>query len=139
MLFKDEYEFLSNFYPAVVNMYGHNYPTVEHAYQAMKTDDEAVQEIIRNLEHAGQAKKYGQKLVAREGWQDMKVVAMRMLLRQKFNDFDLGMKLIEVEEEIIEHNWWHDNFWGHCLCEACGEIEHKNNLGKLLTEIKDKF
>jgi predicted NAD-dependent protein-ADP-ribosyltransferase YbiA (DUF1768 family) len=35
--FKDEYEFLSNFYPSPFTVDGIYYPTVEHYFQAMKT------------------------------------------------------------------------------------------------------
>lgn len=35
--FQGQYRFLSNFWPAVVQLDGIYYPTVEHAYQAAKT------------------------------------------------------------------------------------------------------
>src|SRR6185503_14597055 len=38
--FKDEYRFLSNFYPAPVQFDGIRFPTVEHAYQFARTLDQ---------------------------------------------------------------------------------------------------
>ena len=37
---------------------------------------------------------------------------------------------------LIEYNWWHDNYWGHCICNKCKNKEHKNTLGKLLMEFR---
>jgi predicted NAD-dependent protein-ADP-ribosyltransferase YbiA (DUF1768 family) len=35
--FDGKYEFLSNFAPVTIHFDGHEYPSVEHAYQAAKT------------------------------------------------------------------------------------------------------
>jgi predicted NAD-dependent protein-ADP-ribosyltransferase YbiA (DUF1768 family) len=37
--FKNEYGFLSNFYPSIIFYDNIKYPTVEHAFQASKTLD----------------------------------------------------------------------------------------------------
>lgn len=39
--FNGDYRFLSNFYPAEVLFEGITWPSVEHAFQAAKTDDPA--------------------------------------------------------------------------------------------------
>ena len=54
------YDFLSNFYPSTVSFEGMLYPTVEHAYQAAKTIDPKIREIIRKANGPGEAKKLGQ-------------------------------------------------------------------------------
>lgn len=139
MLFKGKYEFLSNFYPCVISLDGITYPSTEHAYQAMKSGDSDISLVISKLDYPGQAKKYGQQLVPQKNWDEVKVASMKMLLNLKFNDYELATKLVDVEEDLVENNWWHDNFWGHCLCEACVDIEKQNNLGKLLAGIKKQY
>jgi predicted NAD-dependent protein-ADP-ribosyltransferase YbiA (DUF1768 family) len=47
---------------------------------------------------------------------------------------NLAAKLIATpDEELIEYNEWHDNFWGMCTCNVCANKTHQNKLGKLLT------
>ena len=46
--FAGEYSFLSNFYPCAITLDGDDYPTVEHAFQAAKTDDPAQRRSIRD-------------------------------------------------------------------------------------------
>lgn len=55
------YRFLSNFWMADVEISGKVWPSVEHYYQAMKSDDEAIQEEIRKLPTPGKAKRKGSK------------------------------------------------------------------------------
>ena len=58
--FKDEYEFLSNFYPSpIYDNNGKEYPTVEHYFQAMKTLDSKKRELIRLAESPRKAKRIG--------------------------------------------------------------------------------
>lgn len=57
--FFNEYRFLSNFWPAVVELDGIRYPTVEHAYQAAKTLDRAARREMRIQKSPGKAKKKG--------------------------------------------------------------------------------
>ena len=59
---------------------------------------------------------------------------------QKFcnpkNDY-LGGKLdMTGLEEIVEGNYWHDNYWGNCTCDKCKNIEGQNKLGKILMKIR---
>lgn len=44
--FVQEYAFLSNFYPSIVQFEGLNYPTVEHAYQAAKSKEFFFRKLI---------------------------------------------------------------------------------------------
>jgi predicted NAD-dependent protein-ADP-ribosyltransferase YbiA (DUF1768 family) len=60
------------------------YPTVEHAYQAMKTTDRAERERVAPLPAPGQAKRAGRRLRLRDVLERTKVIAMLHLLRQKF-------------------------------------------------------
>lgn len=130
--FKDDYRFLSNFWPCTVNLDGWWYPSVEHAYQAAKClMPERGQFNIRMT--AGQAKRLGQKIALRPDWEQIKLEVMATLLIQKFaKGSHLGNKLLATApHELIEGNTWGDVYWG--VCEGKGE----NNLGKLLMLIRE--
>ena len=45
--FKNQYDFLSNFYLSEIEVEGDKYPSVEHAYQALKTENLIQREMIR--------------------------------------------------------------------------------------------
>lgn len=137
MKFRDDFRFLSNFYPCKIIAWGMEFPTAEHAYVASKTEDTVLRKEITELSTPGKAKRFGRKLVLREDWERIKVRVMRQILLRKFAHADLMKSLQSVEGEIVEENVWHDNFWGACLCSGCATKEKKNTLGKLLMEIRD--
>lgn len=82
--FTNEYRFLSNFYSSKVSYDGLEYPTVEHAYQSIKTIDKDMRLKIRNSKTAADAKKLGRKVELRKDWENIKFDVMLELLRQKF-------------------------------------------------------
>lgn len=141
--FVGEYDYLSNFYPIPIIFEGIRYASVEHSYVASKTLDKQFRKKIASLtaKDAGLAKKLGRKCKLRPGWEEIKLRLMKDFLTQKFTQEPLKTKLLETDDqEIIEGNYWHDNYWGECLCEKCdGNVEGKNNLGKLLMEIREKL
>lgn len=130
--FRGNYRWLSNFWPAQVELDGVIYPSVEHAYQAAKSLDENGEREPFQWGTAGEAKRRGRRLKIRPGWDDMKMNVMGMLLRQKFKPgSELAAKLIATGEANIEEgNTWGDKFWG--VCDGEGE----NNLGKLLMLVR---
>ena len=132
--FKDEYRFLSNFWPALVEFEDNVYPSVEHAYQAAKTLDQDYRERIYFAPTPSVAKILGRQAPLREDWEEVKIDIMRNLLVQKFSIFELKSKLLATgNEELIEGNWWGDTFWG-----VCNGVGH-NMLGKLLMEIREEI
>lgn len=134
--FSGRNRFLSNFYPSRVQWDGEVYPTVEHAYQAAKTPDLAWRQMVRSAPTAGVAKRYGRQLPLREGWEQIKLIVMRDLLRQKFRAEPLAEMLIGTGDQVlVEGNVWHDNFWGSCRCLRCGD-RGSNHLGKLLMQVR---
>ena len=77
--FRDDYAFLSNFHPSIINHEQITYPTVEHAYQACKTRNKMVRLSIAQLpaDKAGRAKRIGASLKEREDWRLINLSLMR--------------------------------------------------------------
>jgi len=141
--FDNENEYLSNFYPAKVYLDGKGYPTIEHAYQAAKSLHPGDRNLISSLrpDQAGKAKRLGKKFVLRFGWDDIKLEVMEKLLRQKFDQSTLKQKLLNTgSQELVEGNYWHDNFFGDCNCKRCGGvITGLNMLGILLMKLRREY
>jgi hypothetical protein len=115
--------FLSNFYE-------HGW-TVEHHYQAAKTDDPVWVAKILNAPHPALAKKLGRQAPIRRTWESEKIIVMRTLLRMKFAIPELGTKLLATGDAmLIEGNTWGDRFWGQVKGEGA------NYLGRLLMKIR---
>lgn len=138
MLFKDELEFLGNFYASKLVWRGTNWPTVEHAFQAAKCAHPEDEEDIRNANTPGLAKKIGREVLLRPDWERVKVDVMTDLVKIKFDQHPLLAEdlLVTDDEYLEEGNYWHDNFWGDCYCSKCVEKEGKNVLGIILMEIR---
>lgn len=132
--FKGEHNFLSNFYPIMVFAFGQFYPSVEHAYQAGKTENPKDQEKIRTCGNAAQAKRLGQQVKVRPLWDKFKPLLMATLLERKFENQHMAKMLLATgNAELIEGNWWGDTYWGVCKGEG------KNTLGVLLMRLRDKL
>lgn len=156
MFFRDEYRFLSNFSPSpmIVGIHGElqRVFTVEHAYQALRCVHAGEALKVLACKTPGRAKRMGQKISMRGDWDEIKYHQMSKLLNKKFHkqeqftahltaneDYlphNLLQKLLSVEGEIIEHNSWHDNYWGSCVCTRCGD-NGKNDLGEILMSIRE--
>lgn len=132
--FEGEYRFLSNFYPAEVELNGDMYSSVEHAYQAAKTIDPNKRKVIREANTAGQAKRLGKYITLRVDWENIKLSVMEDLVRQKFTKHEeLKKKLLQTDnKELIESNYWRDFFLG--VCKGKGQ----NYLGKILMKIREE-
>jgi hypothetical protein len=152
--FKDQFAFLSNFYyspitqsfsftgvqarhlPIASNIV---YPTVEHAYQANKTNSYDERVIISELHTPGQAKRYGrQYLTLTSDWNIKKTLVMQQLLELKFVTHPyLANLLLNTGTTLLqEGNVWNDRFWGVCV-GADGVWQGENHLGKLLMLVRD--
>jgi ribA/ribD-fused uncharacterized protein len=128
------HEYLSNFYPSTIRFEGVLYPTVEHAYQASKTTDLKLREIIRKAPGPMEAKKLGKCLQLREDWENVRIDIMRCLIKEKFSNPFLSHLLIKTKDaDLIMNNLWNDRFWG--VCRGTGE----NWLGKILMEIREEL
>lgn len=131
--FTGTYSFLSNFHPHPMVVGGVEYPTLEHAFQAAKTDDIEDKRRIAALKTPGAAKKAGKKVRLVDNWNETRVGVMEGLLRHKFQDPEMKERLAgTAPEELVEGNTWRDTFWGQCPVG-----KGHNHLGKLLMKIRD--
>ncbi len=139
MRFRGKYDFLSNFYPCKIVAWEIEFPTAEHVYVAAKTQDMNLRGQIAKITTPGGAKRFGRNIELRRDWEEVKVSIMREILHRKFikQRPDLGVRLAAIEEEVIEHNYWHDNFWGVCKCGKC--VSGKNTLGLLLAALAERI
>ena len=134
--FTDEYRWLSNFADVRVKMDGVIYKSVEHAYQAAKSEDKEWRSFCKTEEKASKVKRYSRRIEIREDWNELRVDIMRNLLVQKFGQEPYRSLLIETGQlYIIEGNDWGDRFWGVDLNTG----EGKNALGRLIMDIRDEI
>jgi ribA/ribD-fused uncharacterized protein len=137
--FDGEYAFLSNFHPAPLRYGGLTWLTVEHAFQAYKTTDQAIRLRIYSLPTPGEAKKAGRSLALRPDWDEIRKQVMLDLLIAKFrHQGTLAARLSATGSRLlVEGNTWHDQFWGSCECgrEAC-RVAGLNYLGRLLMAVR---
>jgi len=145
--FRGRLDFCSNFYwPFPVRLDGEAYDSVEHAYQAAKFLAPGLRILFRSADGIGttpgEAKKLARKLTAQEhlrkDWEQASLGIMEDLVRQKFSLYPtLREKLLATgEEELVEGNYWHDNFWGACSCRKCEGREKHNHLGRILMKVR---
>ena len=133
--FRGKWTKFSNYSLCSVWFEGHIYNTVEHAYQAAKSLDETVRQNIRHLPTPNQAKKAGKEVNLRPDWESVKISIMIELLNQKFSqEPEKSILLSSGEEELVEGNWWGDRFWGQCPVG-----NGRNELGKLLMQIRSEL
>ncbi len=137
--FYGRYRFLNNFYHAVIEYEGLTFPSVEHAYQAAKTLDHSIRkEFTHGYMSAGDAKRRGNSIDLRGDWLNVRVEIMRHLIRKKFKHEGLKRLLINTgDEQLIEGNYWHDEFWGVDVTRRPWRGE--NWLGRILMEVREEF
>lgn len=134
--FVEEYEFLSNFYPAKVYYNGSIFFNSEAAYQAQKCKDKSMQSLFEKLS-ADEAKRLGGKVECRDDWDEVKLPIMKEIVRAKFIQNKRLADFLTATGEILllEGNHWKDYFWGVDIKTGEGE----NNLGKILMELREDF
>lgn len=138
MDFQGKHAFMSNFYPSRILYDALEFATVEHAYQAQKTNNRNVQLEVLACKSPGEAKRMGNRLSLRPDWEAIKREVMMTCLRLKFTDPRLALRLVSTgQANIIEGNTWHDNIWGQCVCSKCRhKIAGENLLGLMLMEVR---
>jgi ribA/ribD-fused uncharacterized protein len=138
--FAGDYDFLSNFYPSVITLDDLNFNTVEHAFQAAKTDDLDERRSIQLAPSPARAKQLGRKVTLRSDWENVKYSIMETLVRQKFTRYsELGEMLLGTgSAELIEGNSWNDRTWGMTKNKQ-GEFIGKNWLGIILMKVREEL
>lgn len=133
--FKNEYDFLSNFYPVPITYDSLTFTCVEGAYQASKSGSLKVGRCFVNLTGA-EAKKGGKLIIdIRWDWVQVKVPIMYDLIKLKFVEgTPLAQRLIDTyPHQLVEGNYWGDTFWG--VCKGVGT----NHLGNLLVTVRNEL
>lgn len=136
---KEEYRWLSNMYPVVINVKGHDYPSVEHAYQAQKCSElDWIDECTNEHNSAKKIKVLSRDVELREDWEDVKLLVMEHCLREKFKQepFKQALKLTG-NQNIQEGNYWNDDFWGVDL--KANPNVGENHLGRLIMKIRNEL
>lgn len=134
--FRDEYDFLSNFYEAPVTWEELTYPHAEAAFQAAK-----VLTLEERLPFTGlsptQAKHRGRRVALRPDWEEVKTQVMEEVVRAKFTQNpDLAARLIATgDAELVEGNTWNDTCWGVSLRTGRGQ----NRLGRILMQVRSEL
>lgn len=131
--FKDEYAWLSNFYLCKIIINGLQYPSVEHAFQAQKSNDPNWKIYCRETINPDKLKIVSKKIDLIENWNNIRESIMFECLKQKFNQEPFKTKLIATKNmRIQEGNTWGDKFWVVDLNTGKGE----NRLGLMIEKIR---
>lgn len=131
--FQNDYRWLSNFAWCKVIYEDVEYPTVEHAYVAAKTDNTRRKVLISMAATPAEAKRMGKNPThIRSDWESVKQDVMFELLVQKYSQPKFMELLLDTGDQYIEEtNHWNDTFWG--VCNGVGE----NRLGKMIMDIRE--
>ena len=133
MFFRNEYDFLSNFFNCKISYEGITYKNAEAAFQAQK-EKRKTDRIVYSFVDGKTAKKWGRKAKLRENWNEIKDNIMYEIVKNKFlQNEELKIKLKNIKEKIVEENYWNDTYWG--VCNGMGE----NKLGKILEKVKKEI
>ena len=137
--FKGPFKFLSNFYPADQLVGKIAYPTNEHYYQSCKLlYNEDINTILK-IKNPAEVKRLVRTMeqVSLNEWRRYNLTYMWVGLLAKFSNDELAGLLVETGDiDLIEGNYWHDNFWGRCFCSKCQGRSGDNHLGKMLMRIR---
>lgn len=131
--FRDEYDFLSNFYPCSIVYQGMWYQNAEAAFQAQKCINEEDKQVFCGLP-AAKAKRHGRQVKLRPDWESVKIGLMAEIVKAKFSqNIHLAKKLLATgDRQLFEKNTWGDTFWGVDGCTGEGE----NHLGQILMQVR---
>lgn len=143
------FRFLSHFYPSVIRLDNEIWPTVEHYYQAQKSDSAEYKAAIRAARTAGEAKRLAAQPTAprriskdswfrrhgqlpRSDWHEVKLAIMRWADFAKYEqNVDLAQMLLETgDAELIEDSPG-EPFWG-----SGPEGQGLNWAGRVLMEVR---
>ena len=135
---KGDYAFLSNFYPSPITRDGITYPTIEHFFQAHKTEWIEEHLHIAECESPGEAKALGRSIELRDDWEEVKYQVMFTGVMLKFlSQQSLGQKLTDTgNAHLYEGNHWGDTTWGVIWDSSKQEWVGQNWLGEILMDVR---
>jgi len=113
------------------------WPSTEHYYQAMKFEDEAIREKIRQAPHPSDTAKLAKqhKKQIRKDWDSIKATVMKRGTYIKCRTHkEVAAALLKTADKTIVENSQFDYYWG-CGRDGRGE----NAYGKTLMDIRDKL
>jgi hypothetical protein len=125
------YREFSNFYVAPFEVGGVCWASVEHYYQAQKTDDDAQAAWVRKSQSAGEAKRRGRRVKLRFDWDRVKGSVMLTALRAKFTqNIHLRDLLLGTGDARLHEDSPDDLYWG---------VRGHDKLGELLMRVRDEL
>jgi hypothetical protein len=131
---QNDYGWLSNFYRAPITIEGKTWPTSEHYYQAMKTNDPKQQEMVWRLPTPKDAKFAGSHLTLRPDWEEVKEGYMLTALRAKFSQHpELKRRLLATGDASLHEDSPWDKYWGYVKGEG------RDRLGVLLMQVREEL
>jgi ribA/ribD-fused uncharacterized protein len=144
--------FLSHFHPSPIELDGEMWPTVEHFYQAQKSDHPGYREAIRAAVSPGLAKRLAARPEAprrasqnswfrknavqpRADWHDVKLDIMRRADWAKFTQNpELGDMLLATGTAELMEDSPYEPFWGQGQ-DGSGQ----NWAGRVLMEVRQRL
>lgn len=139
--FREEYDFLSNFYlsPFIVGTAW--FGSAEHYFQAgkMTTLEDFNRVVVASTPR--EAKQIARSLPMHPGFEAVKRAHMLTGVTAKFVQHeDLRARLVATgDEQLVEVNTWHDVYWGAEYTSADGDLllEGANWLGRILMMVRE--
>lgn len=144
--FRGTYAFLSSFYMVEMTVWDEPHQSVEHFFQSWKTDNMLEHLQIACAPSPAIAKKMAGprgfrlpngeffKITLREDWSNIRDYIMWAGVQAKFdqNPKEKAWLINTYPHDLVEGNYWHDNYWGNCSCHKCRNIPGINMLGRIL-------
>jgi len=121
-------DWLRNDYRINIVLGGITFPTLEHAYQASKTNDREIRQQIAETESVREARKIVRSLKKRDNFNGEEI--MKLLIRQKFEAISLSEMLVKTGGLPIVMEGY-DEFWG-----TGRSGEGQNMMGELLQDLR---
>lgn len=135
---QDKYGRFSNFFEGPYEIDGKMWPTTEHYFAAMKSEDELEREAIRKASTPLAAKQMGRVVKLRADWNDVRYDVMLDALRAKFNNYpEFKELLVSTGDALIYEDSPYDKVWG--TGERGGVGTGQNLLGKALMQVRSEL
>jgi len=135
--FREKYFPFSNFSNHRVYYGGNEYATSEHAFQAAKATNETDRAYVAAATSPTKAKRRGREIACRSDWDEVKdTIMLHIVYLKVLQNEDVRLLLLGTgEEELIEGNWWKDDYWGKV--KRNGKWEGRNVLGRTFMLVRD--